>query len=227
LYFYFPEHFLRDFFVMKMNYLVIEGNIGAGKTSLVNRLADELGGKAILEGFADNPFLPKFYKNPDQYAFPLEMSFMADRYKQLSKHIPSLEADDRLVISDYYFMKSLIFAKNTLTADEFLLYQRFFDIIYEKIPKPDLYVFLNSDINKLLVNIKKRGRSYEQGIDDAYLEKISSSYLNFLEQQTDFPVLIIDTNKIDFVSKEDDYKTIERLIFETEHLPGINRVFPD
>ena len=172
----------RNFFVMKINYLVIEGNIGSGKTTLVNRIAKDFGARKLLEGFEDNPFLPKFYEDREKFAFPLEMSFLADRYNQLKNNIREFELFSSFLVSDYYFMKSLIFAQNTLSRDEYLLYERFFTIIYDKLPKPDLYVYLHADVDKLLQNIKKRGRDYERNIDPDYLEKIRAGYFSFFKK---------------------------------------------
>ncbi len=212
---------------MNINYLVIEGNIGSGKTSLANMIAEDFQAKSVLEGFDENPFLPMFYEDQDKYAFPLEMSFLADRYSQLSRHIRELELFSSFVVSDYYFMKSLIFAQNTLSNTEYQLYQRFFNIIYEKLPKPDLYVYLHQDVDNLMKNIAKRGRNYEQKIDPNYLEKIKDGYFRFFNQQNDFPILIIDTNKIDFVSNKNHYKRLSDLIFEGEYKLGISRGLMD
>lgn len=212
---------------MKINYLVIEGNIGSGKTSLTNRIARDFGARKILERFGDNPFLPKFYNEPDKYAFPLEMAFLADRYNQLHKNIREFELFSTFLVSDYYFMKSLIFAQNTLNDDEYQLYQQFFKIIYDKLPKPDLYVYLHLDVENLLRNIRKRGREFEQNIEPEYLEKISQGYFNFFKQQQDFPVLVIDTNKIDFVGNTNHYKKILGIIFDRAWPTGISRVLMD
>ncbi|MCW0484035.1 deoxynucleoside kinase [Gaoshiqia sediminis] len=212
---------------MKINYLVIEGNIGSGKTTLTNLIARDYGARTLLEGFDDNPFLPKFYKEPEKYAFPLEMSFLADRYNQLSKNIRELELFSSFLVSDYYFMKSLIFAQNTLSAEEYHLYNRFFKIVYDKLPKPDLYVYLHADVEKLLRNIRKRGRNYEKGIDSEYLEKISKGYFSFFRQQQDFPVLVIDTNNIDFVTNTTHYRSLIGIIFDKAWPPGMSRVLID
>ncbi len=212
---------------MKINYLIIEGNIGSGKTSLTNRIARDFGAREILERFGDNPFLPKFYNEPDKYAFPLEMAFLADRYNQLNKNIRDFELFSTFLVADYYFMKSLIFAQNTLNDDEYQLYQQFFKIIYDKLPKPDLYVYLHLDVENLLRNIRKRGREFEQNIKPEYLEKISQGYFNFFKQQQDFPVLVIDTNKIDFVENTNHYKKLLGIIFDRAWPTGINRVLMD
>ncbi|HRX32118.1 MAG TPA: deoxynucleoside kinase, partial [Tenuifilaceae bacterium] len=156
-----------------MQYLVIEGNIGAGKTTLATMLANELNAKLTLEQFSDNPFLPKFYQNPERYSFPLELSFLAERYRQLNVDLRSTSLFHNITIADYFFMKSLIFAQNTLTGDELQLYKQLFNIIYSSLPKPDLYVYLHLPTEKLLKNIEKRGREYEKTITADYLNSIS------------------------------------------------------
>ncbi|MGV8091726.1 MAG: deoxynucleoside kinase [Mangrovibacterium sp.] len=209
---------------MRISYLVIEGNIGAGKTSLVKMIARDFGARMLLEGFKDNPFLPKFYEDQAKYAFPLEMSFLADRYNQLKKHLGEFDLFSSFLVSDYYFAKSLIFAQNTLADDEFRLYRRFFDIIYDKIPKPDLYVYLHSDTDTLLKNIHKRNRAYEQNIKREYLEKISEGYFNFFKHIHEFPILLIDMSNLDFIENSRHYKTLISYLFDYDYSPGINRI---
>jgi len=187
------------------NYVAFEGNIGAGKTTLVHKIAEDFNGKTVLERFADNPFLPKFYKDQNRYAFPLEMSFLADRYQQLSDDLAQFDLFKDFIVADYHIFKSLIFAKITLQEDEYRLYRNLFDIIYKEMPKPDLYVYLYQNTERLLQNIKKRGRSYEQNIEAAYLEKINNGYLEYIKSQTDLNVLIIDVSDRDFVKKHEDY----------------------
>ena len=196
---------LTEIPLQRYNYIAIEGNIGAGKTTLVNKISEDFNAKTILERFADNPFLPKFYKDQSRYAFPLEMSFLADRYQQLSDDLAQFDLFKDFVMADYHVFKSLIFAKVTLQADEFRLYKTMFDIIYKEMPKPDLYVYLYQDTNRLLQNIKKRGRAYEQDIEASYLEKINRGYLDYIKQQQDLNVLIIDVSDRDFVKKQSDY----------------------
>jgi deoxyadenosine/deoxycytidine kinase len=209
---------------MDYNFIVIEGNIGAGKTSLSNRIASDYNAKLILEQFAENPFLPKFYEEPEKYSFPLEMSFLADRYNQLKNELSEQDLFKSFTIADYYFMKSLIFSKQTLKDDEYKLYSQFFHIIYNSLPKPDLYVYLHSDVDKLLTNIKKRGRNYEQEITADYLLKIQNSYFSFFKQQQDLNFLVIDTNNIDFIGDDSDYKKVCDVIFNNKHEKGLNRV---
>jgi len=187
------------------NYLAIEGNIGAGKTSLANKISRDFNAKLILERFADNPFLPKFYKAPERYAFTLEMSFLADRYQQISDDLSQLDLFKDFMVSDYDVFKSLIFSKITLPEDEFRLYRKLFYQVYKDIAKPDLYVYLYQNTERLQANIKKRGRNYEKDIKNDYLEKINLGYLEFLKSQPEMNVKIIDISEKDFVKKREDY----------------------
>ena len=189
----------------QFNYIAFEGNIGAGKTTLVTKIAEDFNAKTVLERFADNPFLPKFYEDQNRYAFPLEMSFLADRYKQLSDDLAQFDLFKDFIVADYHIFKSLIFAKVTLQEDEFRLYKTMFDIVYREMPKPDLYVYLYQNTERLLENIKKRGRSYEQNIPADYLDKINSGYLDYIKSQTNLNVLIIDVSDKDFVKNQEDY----------------------
>ncbi|AUC16218.1 2-amino-4-hydroxy-6-hydroxymethyldihydropteridine diphosphokinase [Tenacibaculum sp. SZ-18] len=192
----------------KYNYIAIEGNIGAGKTTLANMMSDEFNAKIVLERFADNPFLPKFYKDEERYAFPLEMSFLADRYQQLSDDLAQFDLFKNFIVSDYYIFKSLIFAQVTLQNDEYKLYRKMFDLMYKEIVKPDLYVYLYQNTERLLQNIQKRGRAYEQNIEAAYLEKIHDGYTNFIRTQQNLNILVIDVSELDFVTNKEDYKRI-------------------
>lgn len=209
---------------MNLKYLVIEGNIGAGKTTLARMMNRKFESNLVLEQFADNPFLPKFYENQEQYAFPLEMAFLAARYNQLHRELSRYDLSNSLTISDYYFMKSLIFAQNTLKADEYNLYQQFFNIIYDKIPKPDLYVYLHKDTDQLLKNINLRGRSYESHITRDYLDKITEGYLNYFGQQNDIPILNINTNRLDFANKKEDFDKITDVIFNRQYNRGVTQI---
>ncbi len=196
---------LQEIPMQRFNYIAFEGNIGAGKTTLVHKIADDFNAKTVLERFADNPFLPKFYKDQNRYAFPLEMSFLADRYQQLSDDLAQFDLFKDFIVADYHIFKSLIFAKITLAEDEYRLYRNLFDIIYKEMPKPDLYVYLYQNTERLLQNIKKRGRSYEQNIEAEYLDKINNGYLEYIKSQSDLNVLIIDVSDRDFVKKHEDY----------------------
>jgi len=189
----------------QFNYIAFEGNIGAGKTTLTTKIAEDFNAKTVLERFADNPFLPKFYEDQNRYAFPLEMSFLADRYKQLSDDLAQFDLFKDFIVADYHIFKSLIFAKITLAEDEYRLYRTLFDIVYREMPKPDLYVYLYQNSERLLENIKKRGRDYEQKIPASYLDKINNGYLDYIKSQTELNVLIIDVSDRDFVKNQEDY----------------------
>ncbi|KAF2337449.1 2-amino-4-hydroxy-6-hydroxymethyldihydropteridine diphosphokinase [Flavobacterium ginsenosidimutans] len=199
------ENPLGEIRLNQFNYISFEGNIGAGKTTLVHKIAEDFNAKTVLERFADNPFLPKFYKDQNRYAFPLEMSFLADRYQQLADDLAQFDLFKDFIVADYHIFKSLIFAKITLAEDEYRLYRNLFDIIYKEMPKPDLYIYLYQNTGRLLQNIKKRGRTYEQNIEATYLDKINNGYLEYIKSQTDLNVLIIDVSNRDFVKKHEDY----------------------
>lgn len=195
--------------IRNLSYLAIEGNIGAGKTSLSMQIAEEFEGKLILERFKDNPFLPKFYEDASRYAFPLEMSFLADRYQQFLDDIRQLDLFSDFIVADYDVYKSLIFAEVTLQAEEFDLYKKLFNLMHKEIPRPDLYIYLHQDTERLLENIKKRGRSYEQQISAEYLKKINQGYLEFIKSQAkQRAIKIIDISELDFVGNRPDYLQI-------------------
>jgi deoxyguanosine kinase len=205
------------------NFIAIEGNIGAGKTSLAKMISKDLNARLILEQFEDNSFLPKFYQDQSRYAFPLELSFLAERFQQLKDILPSQDLFTNFTLSDYFINKSLIFARKTLQADEFMLYGKLFNIMNLSLPKPDLLVYLYLNIEKLQLNIRKRGRDYEQNMRDEYLQEIQESYFEFISHQTKMRILIIDTNNVDFVNNESDYKKILQLILQ-EYPEGVHRV---
>lgn len=206
-------------------YIAIEGNIGAGKTTLASRLSQQFDTRLILEQFEDNSFLPKFYEDPARYAFPLELSFLADRFQQLKDKLSVQDMFQPVTIADYFILKSLIFARKTLNNDEFLLYSRLFSIIENSLPKPDLLVYLYLDISRLQSNIRKRGRSYEQKIEDGYLQKIQEGYLDYIRQQQGLRVLLVDTNHLDFVANESDYEKLTEIIL-FDYPVGIHTIIP-
>ena len=205
-----------------MRFLVIEGNIGAGKTTLAGKISEEYNAKLVLEQFADNPFLPKFYEDQERYSFPLELSFLADRYHQIKKEVLNLDLFHSFLVADYYFAKSAIFAQNTLKEDEYRLFRQLFDIIFESMPKPDLYVYLHSNTDKLIQNIKIRGREYEKNIQPDYLEKIKNGYFSYFKRVTSFPVLVIDVNNIDFVENQNHYELLKQVVFHSDYKLGVN-----
>ena len=187
------------------NYIAVEGNIGAGKTSFSTMVSEDFNAKLILERFKDNPFLPKFYEDKDRYAFSLEMSFLADRYQQLSDDLAQYDLFKDFIISDYDVFKSLIFARITLHEDEYSLYHKLFHLMYKELVKPELYIYLYQNTDRLLQNIRKRGRDYEQNIQPEYLIEINKSYLNFIKSQSNMKVQIIDISDLDFVANRQDY----------------------
>jgi len=208
---------------LKYNYVVIEGNIGAGKTTLAKMLAEDYQANLLLEEFADNPFLPKFYQNPEKYAFHVELSFMATRYQQLVNKLPYQNLFKTFSLADFYFSKSLLFARITLSESEYRLYRQIFNIIYKSIPRPDLYVYLHVDVDKLLNNIQQRGRDYEKDLQGDYLKQLEKEYFSYMKRQTDMRMVVLDMNNIDFVKNTSDYKRVMEAIFNKEHLLGINR----
>ena len=209
---------------MDYKYVVIEGNIGAGKTSLAKKLADEYNANLILEQFEDNPFLPKFYNNPDKYSFHVELSFLASRYQQLVQELPYKNLFKTFTLADFYFSKSLIFASVTLSQAEYNLYRQIFNIIYKSLPKPDLYIYLHMEPAQLLKNIKNRGREYENNLNEDYLQKIQDGYFQFMKEQNEMRIVLIDTSKLDFIKYDTDYEYIKHHIFEKEYKKGINHV---
>ena len=192
---------------MKYNFVAIEGNIGAGKTTLAHLLSKHFNARLILEEFADNPFLPKFYENQRQFAFPLELFFMAERYKQLKDLLQTKDMFQNITISDYLFTKCLLFAKVNLPEEEFLLYQKLFDIINPQVMQPDLVLYLHAPVNKLRENIKKRNRAYEQWIAPEYLFSLQETYTQYIKQHN-IKTLFIDASSADFLGNDSHIKAV-------------------
>jgi deoxyguanosine kinase len=192
---------------MKYNFITVEGNIGAGKTTLSQLLAQHYHARLVLEEFDDNPFLPKFYKNPAQYAFPLELFFMAERFKQLKELLQQKDMFQQITISDYLFTKCLLFAKVNLSEDEYRLYQRLFDIVHQQLLQPDIVIYLHAPVAKLQANIRKRARSYEQKIPDEYLLNIQNTYLHYIRQHP-VKTIFVDASNADFLNNESHLQTI-------------------
>ena len=207
---------------MSYKFITIEGNIGVGKTTFSKMLAEELGYRIVLEEFADNPFLPKFYNQPERYAFSLELFFMAERYRQLGD-LREQDLFSKGIVSDYFFVKSKLFAENNLSDDELLLFNRLSDIALKNLPKPDLIIYLHSDVKRLQENIKKRGRTYEQNISNDYLSDIQNKYFDFFKKHIEFPVLIVDVSEVDFVNQKDIFERLVALTAKS-HQMGMNRI---
>jgi deoxyadenosine/deoxycytidine kinase len=205
---------------MKYNFITIEGNIGAGKTTLAHLLSKHFNSRLILEEFAENPFLPKFYENKQQYAFPLELFFMAERYKQLKELLQTKDMFHQVTISDYLFTKCLLFAKVNLPQEEFLLYQKLFDIINPQLVQPDLLIYLHSPISRLKENIKKRNRSYEQSIESEYLLSLQETYTQYIRQHN-ITTLFIDASSADFLGNEKHLNAVLDAL-DKDYEPGQN-----
>ena len=204
----------REEFFSQLHLLAIEGNIGVGKTTLARKISEEFSAKLVLERFADNPFLPKFYEDQARYAFPLEMSFLADRYQQYTDDTRQFDLFKKFMVSDYDIYKSLIFAKVTLGPEEYNLYRKLFTYMYKEVKKPDLYIYLHQETRRLLENIKKRGREYEQQIAPQYLEQINKGYVEFLKTIPQGNRLVIDVTNLDFVDRRTDYERILDTVME-------------
>jgi deoxyadenosine/deoxycytidine kinase len=207
---------------LKYKYLVIEGNIGAGKTSLATMLAKETGSRLVLETFSNNPFLAKFYEDPGRYAFQLELSFLSERYHQIKNELGHPDLFGQSVISDYFLAKSFIFSKYNLKDDEMKLFEKLFSIINLQAPKPELYVYLHVPVDKLLDNIKLRGRPYEKHIKYDYLKEVQDGYFGFFKSEQNMKILVIDTSNLDFVNKKHDFEELKRNIFEGSFSMGMN-----
>jgi deoxyguanosine kinase len=209
---------------LKYKYLVIEGNIGAGKTSLASMLAEETGSRLVLETFKDNPFLAKFYEDSGRYAFQLELSFLAERYQQIKTELGHPDLFGQSVISDYYLAKSFIFSKYNLKDDEMKLFEKLFSIINLQAPKPDLYVYLHLPVEKLLENIRLRGRPYEKNIRPEYLKEVQEGYFGFFKSQQEMKILVIDTSHLDFVNRKSDRQRLKNIVLDGDYRVGMNRL---
>jgi deoxyadenosine/deoxycytidine kinase len=205
------------------NYVVVEGSIGAGKTTLSTMLAKDFNAELVLERFADNPFLEKFYKDPEHYAFPVEMTFLMDRYQQLKNLLTARDLFTDFVIGDYFIDKCLLFSKNNLAKDEFSLFKKVFDTIAGFLPKPDLILYLYTAPDRLLKQIAKRNRSFEKDITAEYLSDIQEKYLTYFRENHQIPILLVDTENVDFVENPSDYQYFKKLIME-QHDAGIHRI---
>jgi deoxyadenosine/deoxycytidine kinase len=192
---------------MKYHFITIEGNIGAGKTTLSHLLAKHYNARLVLEQFADNPFLSKFYENPGQNAFPLELFFMAERFKQLKELIHTKDLFQSVTIADYFFTKCLLFAKVNLSEEEFRLYHKFFELMQQQLVHPDLLIYLHVPVVRLQANIRKRNRSFEQSIRDEYLFSIQETYTNYIRQHN-IKALFIDAGKADFLGNEKHFRAL-------------------
>ncbi|MFN8310597.1 MAG: deoxynucleoside kinase [Chitinophagales bacterium] len=197
---------------MEYSFITIEGCIGAGKTTLSKKIAADFNGNLILEQFEDNPFLPKFYEDPQRHAFPVELFFMAERFQQLKTLLSAGDLFKSFTVSDYLFQKSLLFANNNLQPDEAKLYRMLFEIINPNLPRPDLVLYLYAPVEKLMENIRKRGRSFEQNISPDYLQQIQKAYLDFFRQQNQLRIVLLDTTHLNFADNQADYERVTELL---------------
>lgn len=200
-------------------YLVVEGNIGAGKTTLCRMLESDYDARLILEQFTDNPFLPSFYEDRSRFAFQVELFFMAERHRQLQDSLSQTSIFEQFIVGDYFFLKTLLFAKNNLKQDEYRLFSRLFSVLNTTFAKPDLLLYIHRPVDVLLENIRKRARNYEQDIDAAYLQEIQTAYLDYFKTQDQIPVLIVDFADIDFTVNENQYKRVTELLYQS-YQPG-------
>lgn len=201
-------------------FIAIEGNIGAGKTTLTRMIAEDYGCRLVLEQFADNPFLPYFYENPERHAFTVELFFMTERHKQLQEELAQRDLFQQRAVADYFFLKTLLFARNNLTEEEYRLFQRLFHILNANSPKPDLIVYLHRPVENLIANIQSRGREYEQNISPEYLTQIQDAYFDFFKTEPSIPILIVDAGNLDFVRYPTHYQILLNAINQV-HAPGV------
>jgi len=194
------------------SFIAIEGNIGAGKTTLCHQLAAHTGCSLVLEQFTDNPFLPPFYEQPERYAFPVELFFMTERHKQLLEHFSSPNLFTTFTVADYFFVKNLLFAKNNLSTEEFRLFQQLFTVLNATFPKPDLLLYLHRPVEALLRQIRQRGRDIERNISPAYLQEIQNAYFDYLKTETETPVVVLDLGNADFQRDDVTFHHIVQLL---------------
>ncbi len=205
------------------HFIAIEGNIGAGKTTLCQMLQQQYNCRLVLEQFADNPFLPFFYENPERYAFSVELFFMTERHKQMQENLSQGDLFQDLIISDYIFLKTLLFARKNLPAEEYRLFQRLFHILNANFRKPDLLVFLHRSVPNLLKNIKTRGREYEQEISPEYLQGIQDTYFEYFRTEQSIPILIIDVEELNFLANKEHYNMILEAM-QHKYQPGMHHI---
>jgi deoxyadenosine/deoxycytidine kinase len=189
---------------VRLQYIAIEGVIGAGKTSLATRIAEKFGGRLLLELHEENPFLPDFYRDPRHFAFSTQMFFLLSRYRQ-QQEIPQRDLFQQLLLADYIFAKDRIFASLTLEERELALYDKVAKLLERDIPPPDLVIYLQSSTERLMANIRLRNRSYEKPMTEEYIRDLNEAYNRFFFNYTATPLLVVNATEIDFVHNERDF----------------------
>ena len=207
----------------RYNYVCIEGNIGAGKTTLTELLAKDWEAYPIFEQFTDNPFLPLFYTHPERYAFQVELFFMTERHKQLENIKPDQDIFQQLYLGDYFFQKTRIFAGHTLKSDEYELFMRLFNTLNNTAPVPDLLVYLHRPVDVIFDQIKSRNRGMESDITKDYLVRVQRAYLDYFRVITHMPILVIELGEMDFLKNREDYELVKEMI-DRNYQPGLNSV---
>ncbi len=195
-------------------YIVIEGNIGVGKTTFCRKLQEKYDARLILEQFSENPFLPFFYENPERHAFSVELFFMTERHRQLQEELIQGDLFNQQIISDYIFIKTLLFAKNNLNEEEYRLFNRLFHVLNAHFKKPDLVVYLHRPVPNLLHQIKKRGRSFEMEINATYLENIQKAYFDLFKMDPEYPILVVGIDDLDFEKDNNAFELLNKLLLQ-------------
>ena len=195
-------------------YIVIEGNIGVGKTTFCRKLQEKYDARLILEQFSENPFLPFFYENPERHAFSVELFFMTERHRQLQEELIQGDLFNQQIISDYIFIKTLLFAKHNLNEEEYRLFNRLFHVLNAHFKKPDLVVYLHRPVPNLLHQIKKRGRSFEMEINATYLENIQKAYFDFFKMDPEYPILVVGIDDLDFEKDNNAFELLNKLLLQ-------------
>jgi len=211
---------------MQYNFIAVDGNTGAGKTTLTKKFQEKFGGRIILEEHVDNPFLPLAFKNPEQYGFPNELYFLVKRYHQIMETLTDYDLFGSLHFSDYIFQKTLLYAEVNLAKREFELFKEVFDIFFDELPKPELLLYVHSNVDRLVKNIQKRGRDYEQEVRKQYLQEVEDLYFRYFKENSDLRVLVINSSDIDFVENAEHLEWIYYLVQKT-YKPGITTVTID
>ncbi|MCL5267260.1 MAG: deoxynucleoside kinase [Bacteroidetes bacterium] len=196
-----------DNYTTEFKHIAIEGVIGAGKTSLTLKLSKFLNAKPVFEQFEENPFLDKFYDDIQHYAFQTQIFFLLSRYRQ-QQQMTQMDIFEQMIISDYMFEKDKIFAYLNLQDDELRLYENLVSLLEKSVPKPDLVVYLQCNVDRLMANIKKRGRKFERSISKEYIQSLNEAYNYFFFRYKSSPLLIVNADQIDFVNDENDFNKL-------------------